>query len=282
MSSDSGSIPTAFKDVFQMVEEKEQSTRSHREKQFYILAEDLGFVVFEVSQCTTRITTDLGPFPRAGGTMLGAITGSLIDQETERGLQSAPSQELYFRSRFLNPLLFSGIPTTREWGVSCTWRILRILPHHFGISPCQLQQQFMQQQFQTNSTQERTNQTAAQVIAKIEVQISQLAHSVGGREKGQFPSQTVPNPRTQPILPNPPRGQYEIRNNLAPTHDEVQAIHILRSGKQVDDKVGMPKQPDEKEGPKEKETIPMTIEKGKEKKNQDQNQSINLHIPKAS
>ena len=84
-----------------------------------------------------------------------------------------------------------------------------------------LQPQFINQQFQTNSTQEMTNQTTAQAIAKIEVQISQLAQSVGGREKGQFPSQTVPNPRAQPILPNPPRGQYEIGSNSAPTHDAV-------------------------------------------------------------
>jgi len=65
------------------------------------------------------------------------------------------------------------------------------------------------------------------VIARIEVQLSQLAASVGGRKKGQFPRQTVPNPRGQHVPQNTPTGQFEIGSD---SNREVQAIHTLRLG----------------------------------------------------
>ena len=100
-----------------------------------------------------------------------------------------------------------------------------------------LQQQFIQQQQQTNTAQAQLNQATAQAIAKMEVQLGQLAISVGGREKGQFPSQTVPNPKVQPNVQNALRGQFGIDSTPGVPHDEVQAIHTLRSGKQVDNQV---------------------------------------------
>ncbi|KAL6557479.1 hypothetical protein OROMI_017829 [Orobanche minor] len=73
-------------------------------------------------------------------------------------------------------------------------------------------QQFMQstqQMFQSNS----------QVISKLETQIGQLATTLAEREKGKFPSQSIPNPK----------GQYEVNSSNA----EVQSITTLRSGKEI-------------------------------------------------
>ena len=57
--------------------------------------------------------------------------------------------------------------------------------------------------------------------------------SVRGREKGQFSSQTVPNPREQLVPPNAPK-------SLWLTNKEVQAIHTLWSVKRVDNQVQLP------------------------------------------
>ena len=52
------------------------------------------------------------------------------------------------------------------------------------------------------------------------------------QEKGRFPSQTLPNPR----------GVHEVSyaSELAPKMDEVQAIIILRSGKEIEKTVPKP------------------------------------------
>jgi hypothetical protein len=62
-----------------------------------------------------------------------------------------------------------------------------------------------------------------QAIAKMEGQIGQLANQVGEREREEFPSQPVPNPK----------GQFVIGSTSAPSHgqEHVQAITTLRSGR---------------------------------------------------
>ncbi|XP_034218971.1 LOW QUALITY PROTEIN: uncharacterized protein LOC117630344 [Prunus dulcis] len=69
---------------------------------------------------------------------------------------------------------------------------------------------FMGQQMQTN-------QNLQNAVNKLEVQVGQIASSMNTRASGTFPSQTEVNPRHQ---------------------EHAKAIHILRSGKQVDNKVG--------------------------------------------
>ncbi|CAL9005419.1 unnamed protein product, partial [Prunus brigantina] len=63
----------------------------------------------------------------------------------------------------------------------------------------------------------QTNQNLQNAVNKLEVQVGQIASSLSNRASGTFPSQTEVNPRHQ---------------------EHAKAIHILRSGKQVDNKVG--------------------------------------------
>ncbi|CAL8090105.1 unnamed protein product [Prunus armeniaca] len=69
---------------------------------------------------------------------------------------------------------------------------------------------FMGQQMQTN-------QNLQNAVNKLEVQVGQIASSLSKRASETFPSQTKVNPRHQ---------------------KHAKAVHILRSGKQVDNKVG--------------------------------------------
>ncbi|KAI5343456.1 hypothetical protein L3X38_011332 [Prunus dulcis] len=59
-------------------------------------------------------------------------------------------------------------------------------------------------------------QTTQAAISKLEVQLGQIATEIAQREPGKWPSQTVINPKNQ----------------------EAKAVHVLRSGKIVDNKVG--------------------------------------------
>jgi hypothetical protein len=68
-----------------------------------------------------------------------------------------------------------------------------------------------------------------QAIAKMESQIGQIANHLGEREKGKFPSQPMPNPKTLTIGNS---------SNSVHEHEQVQSIVTLRSGRQVDNKVG--------------------------------------------
>jgi hypothetical protein len=68
-----------------------------------------------------------------------------------------------------------------------------------------------------------------QAIAKIKSQIGQIANHLGESEKGKFPSQPVPNPKALTI---------ENSSNSVHGHEQVQFIVTLRSGRQVDNKVG--------------------------------------------
>src|SRR3954470_19903580 len=77
-------------------------------------------------------------------------------------------------------------------------------------------------------------QTTSQAISRIETQlgqqatqIGQLANQLADREKGKLPSQSVPNPRGQNHQPST-------------SHEQVQAITTLRSGRQVDNNVANP------------------------------------------
>ncbi|CAB4268863.1 unnamed protein product [Prunus armeniaca] len=69
---------------------------------------------------------------------------------------------------------------------------------------------FMGQQMQTN-------QNLQNPVNKLEVQVGQIASFLSNRASETFPSQTEVNPRHQ---------------------EHAKAVHILRSGKQVDNKVG--------------------------------------------
>ncbi|XP_020417895.1 uncharacterized protein LOC109948637 [Prunus persica] len=69
---------------------------------------------------------------------------------------------------------------------------------------------FMGQQMQTNKNLQNA-------VNKLEVQVGQIASSMSNRASGTFPSKTEVNPRHQ---------------------GHAKAVHILRSGKQVDNKVG--------------------------------------------
>jgi hypothetical protein len=68
-----------------------------------------------------------------------------------------------------------------------------------------------------------------QAIANIESQIGQIANHLGQRKKGTFPSQPVPNPKALTT---------ENSSNSTHRHEQVQSIATLRSGRQVDNRVG--------------------------------------------
>ena len=97
-----------------------------------------------------------------------------------------------------------------------------------------------------------------QAISKLENQVGQLATQVGEREKGKFPSQPIPNPK----------GQYAINGSSSSTHahEFVQSITTLRSGKQVDNQVKMPKVEDNENTVLEKKGVQSSHDDHKEKK----------------
>ena len=66
-----------------------------------------------------------------------------------------------------------------------------------------------------------------QDMNKVQVQLGQLANSINERQKGMLPSQPLPNPKHHFPL-------HEVED-MGPSH--CNAIHILRSGKQVDNRV---------------------------------------------
>jgi hypothetical protein len=71
----------------------------------------------------------------------------------------------------------------------------------------------------------------SQSIAKLEGQVGQLANALNQRREGKLPSQPVANPK----------GQYMVDGNAfgSGTHEQVQAVTTLRSGKTVDNQVGL-------------------------------------------
>lgn len=117
----------------------------------------------------------------------------------------------------------------------------------------------------------------------IEVQLGQVALSILGREKCQFPNKTISNPKGQPNVQNPPKGQFGLKNNQGVSHDEVQAIHTLRLGKQVDNQVQMSEGKSEKVGKPNKENGQDDKDKEKEKHGQDltKNPPVKPYTPEA-
>ena len=83
----------------------------------------------------------------------------------------------------------------------------------------------MQSQLITNQTQVQMCHNQDQTIARLEVQIEQLAATIREREKEHFPSQTVPNLRGQPASQNTHTGQFQIGSG---SNREVQANYTLR------------------------------------------------------
>ena len=83
-------------------------------------------------------------------------------------------------------------------------------------------QQFMQTTQQFMQSTQQALQTNSQSLLKLETQIGQLATVVGEREKGKFPSQPVPNPKSQ----------YEV--STSKSMEEAKSISILRSGKIIE------------------------------------------------
>jgi uncharacterized coiled-coil protein SlyX len=70
----------------------------------------------------------------------------------------------------------------------------------------------------------------SQSIAKLETQMGQMANTFNRREEGKLPSQLVMNPK----------GLYMIDEETS--HQHVQSITTLRSGKLVDNQVGKKKE----------------------------------------
>jgi len=66
-----------------------------------------------------------------------------------------------------------------------------------------------------------------QAINSLEVQISQLANSLNERQKGALPSQPLPNPKNS--FPIPEAEDITLK--------QCNTVHILRSGKQVDNQI---------------------------------------------
>ncbi|KAI5669274.1 hypothetical protein M9H77_19127 [Catharanthus roseus] len=86
-----------------------------------------------------------------------------------------------------------------------------------------------------------------QSIAKLETQIGQLANAISRREEGRLPSHPIENPRTN-------------------YHEQAKAVITLRSGKEVDNKVGEPIKDNElNENETEEIDIETKIEKNVEK-----------------
>ena len=69
----------------------------------------------------------------------------------------------------------------------------------------------------------QTANTTQQSVARLEVQMSQMGNQLSQREKGTFPSQPVINPKDPRAAPS--------------TSAQINAIHTLRSGNEVDNNV---------------------------------------------
>jgi uncharacterized coiled-coil protein SlyX len=91
----------------------------------------------------------------------------------------------------------------------------------------------------------QTVNTHSQSIAKLETQMGQLANTLNRREEGKLPSQPVMNPKRL----------YMVDEETS--HQHVQSITTLRSGKLVDNQVG-----DKKE---EHTEVPETLQNNKGK-----------------
>ena len=84
-----------------------------------------------------------------------------------------------------------------------------------------------------------------QKIEILHYSVTRITNLLEGREKGRFPSQTLPNPR----------GVHEIGFSSNSKMDEVKAIITLRSGKEIAQPAPMTAEETEKEKEAESERI---------------------------
>ena len=89
--------------------------------------------------------------------------------------------------------------------------------------------QFQQDTQRNLQVTQSTLQANSQAIAKLEMQMGQLATSLSEREKGKFPNQPIANPK----------GQFDI--GASSHHEQAKAITTLRSGKTIDNHIDDPK-----------------------------------------
>jgi hypothetical protein len=95
--------------------------------------------------------------------------------------------------------------------------------------------------------------THTQSIAKLETQMGQIANALHRRDEGKLPSQPVENPRGQ------------VRPNNGPAHyEQAKTISVLRSGREVDNKVEAFEremlEDDEDAAPESVKRVPLTRE----------------------
>jgi hypothetical protein len=123
--------------------------------------------------------------------------------------------------------------------------------------------EFMKMTGQSISDVRQSTMVNTQAIAKLEMQMGQLANHLGERDKGKLPSQAVNNPRA-------------CHSGNSSNQEHVQAIVTLRSGKRVDNKVVNPEEAEEEEQKEEeqKEEEEEKEEKGDNQKEADAEPSI--------
>lgn len=92
---------------------------------------------------------------------------------------------------------------------------------------------FMHSTNQAIQEMKNSSQLNTQAISKLENQVGRLATQVGEREKGKFPSQPIPNPKGQFFVNGSPSSSH--------TQENVQSITTLRSGREIDNQVKIPK-----------------------------------------
>jgi hypothetical protein len=101
--------------------------------------------------------------------------------------------------------------------------------------------EFMKMTGQSISDVRQSTMVNTQAIAKLEMQMGQLANYLGERDKGKLPSHAVNNPKA-------------CNSGNSSNQEHEQAIVTLRSGKRVDNKVMNPEEEQqEKEEQKEEE-----------------------------
>jgi hypothetical protein len=123
--------------------------------------------------------------------------------------------------------------------------------------------EFMKMTGQSISDVRQSTMVNTQAIAKLEMQMGQLANHLGERDKGKLPSQAVNNPKA-------------CHSGNSSNQEHVQAIVTLRSGKRVDNKVVNPEEAEEEEQKEEeqKEEEEEKEEKGDNQKEADAEPSI--------
>jgi hypothetical protein len=119
--------------------------------------------------------------------------------------------------------------------------------------------EFMKMTGQSISDVRQSTMVNTQAIAKLEMQMGQLANHLGERDKGKLPSQAVNNPKA-------------CHSGNSSNQEHVQAIVTLRSGKRVDNKVVNPEEAEEEEQKEEEEEE--KEEKGDNQKEADAEPSI--------